>query len=571
MANKLNPELVKNISDLITVKKISDLPIIDVIDKDNETTKIRTSQQFNNSYLLSSTLLEDNSYVGGRYFNYRVKLNEVTKYLSTLSDEKLAAFKQTFNFFVDSLKNNTENSYVQFAPANDTIDTENADNNYSDTFRYKLSEVLDDVIGFTYNITSDGIEEISTYSYTNVLTEGLVTNATLEKYVRNSIANILGVPSSPAQLSEAIDSVIEFVNWFKGYSKEKDGLTELIRKITEKDDEIISSYTNAYNALNLRIDTTNNRIDDLDITKNAEEGKYITGIQQKDGLITNITSKQITISEVEGLQSAIDNIGIDVPINGVSTDGNSFTAEGTKYTLTVDKDKKLKFVEYVLMSINSKTPDTTRTLEIDSNASEAERMFKVVANKTINSATWQGMASDDTVTTNDKTTTLIAKQKGNNKITRSVTISDGEMNVMSGDMHIQFTNTRYFLGYSSNPNLIFNDVKNSESGTNINITADYNNLKDSLLASDIYGKGFTGNGYWYLIWPTSLNIGNIYFGAGTAKAAAAGGWHEHVQNWQEGDPVTNSNHIKVNQYSTAVQYHVYRSDHPFSVQMNIQF
>ena len=69
MANKLNPELVKNISDLMTVKKISDLPIIDVIDKDNETTKIRTSQQFNNSYLLSSTLLEDNSYVGGRYFN----------------------------------------------------------------------------------------------------------------------------------------------------------------------------------------------------------------------------------------------------------------------------------------------------------------------------------------------------------------------------------------------------------------------------------------------------------------------------------------------------------------------
>ena len=571
MANKLNPELVKNISDLITVKKISDLPIIDVIDKDNETTKIRTSQQFNNSYLLSSTLLEDNSYVGGRYFNYRVKLNEVTEYLSTLSDENLTAFKQTFNFFVDSLKNNTENSYVQFAPANDTIDTENADNNYSYTLRYKLSEVLDDVIGFTYNITSDGIEEISTYSYTNVLTEGLVTNATLEKYVRNSIANILGVPSSPAQLSEAIDSVIEFVNWFKGYSKEKDGLTELIRKITEKDDEIISSYTNAYNALNLRIDTTNSRIDDLDITKNAEEGKYITGIQQKDGLITNITSKQITISEVEGLQSAIDNIGIDAPINGVSTDGNSFTAGGTKYTLTVDKDKKLKFVEYVLMSIGSKTPDTTRTLEIDSTATESDRMFKVAANKTINSATWQGMADDDIVTTNDKTTTLIAKQNGNNKITRSVTISDGEMNVISGDMHIQFTNTRYFLGYSSNPNLIFNDVQNSERGTNINNTADYNNIKDSLSASDIYGKGFTGNGYWYLIWPTSLNIGNIYFGAGTAKAAAAGGWHEHVQNWQEGDPVTNPDHIKVNQYSTAVQYHVYRSDHPFSVQMNIQF
>ena len=48
MANKLNPELVQNIAELTNVKKISDLPIINVIDKDNETETIRTSQQFNN-------------------------------------------------------------------------------------------------------------------------------------------------------------------------------------------------------------------------------------------------------------------------------------------------------------------------------------------------------------------------------------------------------------------------------------------------------------------------------------------------------------------------------------------
>ena len=59
MANKLNPELVQNIAELTNVKKISDLPIINVIDKDNETETIRTSQQFNNSYILSSTLLRE--------------------------------------------------------------------------------------------------------------------------------------------------------------------------------------------------------------------------------------------------------------------------------------------------------------------------------------------------------------------------------------------------------------------------------------------------------------------------------------------------------------------------------
>ena len=108
MANKLNPELVQTIAELTNVKKISDLPIIDVIEKDNETENIRTSQQFNNSYLLSSTLLEDNSQVGGRYFNYRVKLNEVTDYLSTLSDANLSALKKTYEFFVESLKNKTK-------------------------------------------------------------------------------------------------------------------------------------------------------------------------------------------------------------------------------------------------------------------------------------------------------------------------------------------------------------------------------------------------------------------------------------------------------------------------------
>ena len=84
-------------------------------------------------------------------------------------------------------------------------------------------------------------------------------------------------------------------------------------------------------------------------------------------------------------------------------------------------------------------------------------------------------------------------------------------------------------------------------------------------------EGFTGNGFWYMIWPTTVSISSIFFGSGTQKAPAPGGWHEHVLNWQEGDPITNSNHITVNQYSTTVKYHVYRSDNSFSGQMNIQF
>lgn len=350
MANKLNPEIVQNIAELTNVKKISDLPIINVIDKDNENETIRTSQQFNNSYILSSTLLEDNSQVGGRYFNYRVKLNEVTEYLRTLSDANLTVFRNMFDFFVNSLKSNTENSYVQFAPVNDIIDYENPDNNYSYTFKYKLSEVLDGAYGFTYYFGSD--EKEHELTYTNVLTAGLVTNVTLEKYVRNSIATLLGVPSTPAYVTEAIDSVVEFVEWFKGYTKDKDGLSELIRKIKEKDEEIISSYTAADNALSY---TLNSRIDNLDATKNAEPGKYIIGIEQNDGLITNVTSKQITIDEVDGLQSALDNINIDAPVTGVADEGNSLMINDTEYTLSLNSDKKLLFTVYTKISYTNCT------------------------------------------------------------------------------------------------------------------------------------------------------------------------------------------------------------------------
>ena len=57
--------------------------------------------------------------------------------------------------------------------------------------------------------------------------------------------------------------------------KISDEKKESNRKIKEKDEEIISSYTAAYNALSY---TLNSRIDNLDTTKNAEPGKYIIGI-----------------------------------------------------------------------------------------------------------------------------------------------------------------------------------------------------------------------------------------------------------------------------------------------------
>ena len=360
MANKLNPELVQNIAELTNVKKISDLPIIDVIEKDNETENIRTSQQFNNSYLLSSTLIEDNSQVGGRYFNYRVKLNEVTDYLSTLSDANLSVFKKTFDFFVDSLKNNTKNSYVEFIPANDTIDTNETVNNYSYTFKYNLSEVHDEIIGFSYSYIEGIGEQVSTYSYTNVLTDGLVTNTTLEKYVRNSIATILGVPSTPAAVSEAIDSVIEFVEWFKGYVRndtEYGSLQNLINTIESKDAKVLDS---AYS--------------------------YV--IQNKE------LSYAYTETSYNLLYSAIQNIDVDVPVKGVSTT-NKITIGNVTYILDLDNNKNLQLSvdidNYSRITLSDVTSSVTKYVEYKSSTSASQISLSAKTSKPCQATRWNAI------------------------------------------------------------------------------------------------------------------------------------------------------------------------------------
>ena len=540
MANKLNPELVQNIAELTNVKKISDLPIINVIDKDNETETIRTSQQFNNSYILSSTLLEDNSQVGGRYFNYRVKLNEVTEYLRTLSDANLAVFRNTFDFFVNSLKSNTENSYVQFAPANDIIDYENPDNNYSYTFKYKLSEVLDGAYGFTYYIGSD--EKEHELTYTNGLTEGLVTNVTLEKYVRNSIATLLGVPSTPAYVTEAIDSVVEFVEWFKGYTKDKDGLSELIRKIKEKDEEIISSYTAADNTLRSYI---NNKINDLDSTTNAEPGKYIIGIEQNDGLITNVTSKQITIDEVEGLQSALDNINIDTPVIGVADEGNSLMINGTEYTLSLNSDKKLLFTVYTKISYTNCT--SAQHFEYNS----GDKSFTVSAKPTKNCIVTNRWEDDNAGTTYNANVPISANVSVSNN-------ASGLFNLIIKETDKGATKeaiVKYAFDYYDSWQYVTDELITS---SNINDKFNLFERKNSPNANGYISKyNFTVSGEKYVYILIKKSSATFIIGSGTTPGQNPGG----VEKICEYQPYGNA--------SGSPKYYLYRSSRVQTANCNI--
>lgn len=199
--NKLTPDIVQKLSALTDVRKISDLEEKKLYDVNSG--EINTSNEFIGSYLVTSTFLND------RYYNFRIKLQELTNYIREIGGSEVISFKKAFEYFITQLKENTQNSYVQFTP----VYGENAvgDEVFSYTFNYKLSEITTDIIPF------DDSEYGTTYVYTDKLTDGLITSDVLEQYMRNTVGRILGVPNTPAAVSEAIDSIIEFVDWFKGF------------------------------------------------------------------------------------------------------------------------------------------------------------------------------------------------------------------------------------------------------------------------------------------------------------------------------------------------------------------
>ena len=535
MANDkfLTVDKISKISDLVNVKRVSDLEYPSGILDGTDSTFL------NNTYLLTSTYIDNYN----KYINYKLKLNEITKYLQDAGSAELIKFRKEFELFISNLIANTQDSFIRFEA---TPDNGNPNNEYSYIITPQYSEINDNPNPFND----------STYAYTDMLTNGIITADVLEEYVRNTLGRVLGVPSTPAYISEAIDSVIEFVDWFKGFVKDDTSygsLQNLINTIETKDLTIKSlsyDYTDsvAENIKNLAYDYTDNVAENI---KNLSYDYIDLRLEDVDANL--IPGNNISIGEDNSINCYI----------GVDSSNNSLVINGTQYSLTLNANGKLGFEQYTPMSLTSSGGGN---LEIDSTAESSNLTFKCTANNDIVTATWSG--GSETVSTSGKTTQITVTQDGNNTITRTCSATDNTGHGDSKTIKLQFTGKRYFLGWSTNPNLEFISCNN---GTNITSTNNYTNFKDSLSTSDIYKKGFTGNGFWYMIWPTTVSISSIFFGSGTQKAPAPGGWHEHVLNWQEGDPITNSNHITVNQYSTTVKYHVYRSDNSFSGQMNIQF
>lgn len=501
-----------------------------------------------------------------RYVSHKVKFSDIMDEAFKRSWTYIDVLRDELEYFLHNLDLKFNETYLNIVKKpidNGFHDWHNQRLSYFFTINPIISELIEEpnsyIVSYIPEHTVDGVIIPGEYSYlhSSYLTPGLISYTVLQDYIDNTLERLMGVPMTKEQQDQAINSLQEFVNWFTNYTytdEEYGNLQRLIDTMDRKDENVrllSYAYTDLARELSYAYtaserDSINNTLNGLNFTYSCEEHRFLTGIKQVNGKIVEVTDNE-----------GGSNIEVD-------QNNNTINVNGTQYTLSMTNGK-LGLYPYTAIAITTHSPNTTRNVEIDSSASQAERTFKITANKNISSYTWSGSGN---VTTSGTITQIIVTQDGNNSITRKVTISDGQSSVTSSNMTLNFTSKRYFLGYSSDPNLTFTASNN---GTNILSTSNYHNLKDSLSTSDIFGKGFTGDGYWYMIWPTTVSIGNIYFGSGTGKAPAPGGWHEHVQNWQEGDPATNSNHIKVNQYSTTVQYHVYRSDNSFSGTMNIQF
>ena len=339
MASKnLSPNNIALLNELINVKRISDL---EEVPHGIDDSSVIDQTMLYNSYVLTSTYLDSSS----RYANYKLKMSELTDYLQELGSARLDEFQNKFNEFIQNLIDNTttDSSFIRFE-AKDNVTA----NSY--TINPIYSEIQTGEFGFAYS--DDGT---SSYAYTDILKSGIVTADVLEEYVRNTVGRILGVPNTPAAVSEAMDSVIEFVDWFKGYVRgdtSYGSLGQLISTIESKDAEV-KDLSYAY--------TVENRELAYSYVESSYNNLY-------NGISTQLENLEILSA---GTNISIDTdkkINCDIDID--TTGNKSFIINGKKYALSMT-DGKLKIGEfedpYVLFEV-SFSGISSSEYEIDENS-----------------------------------------------------------------------------------------------------------------------------------------------------------------------------------------------------------
>lgn len=398
----LTADKIRQLNELVNVKKLSDL------------TDAPNLFDGADSSLLQTTYIPSTTYIANakRYVNYKIKLEQLTQYLEHIGLNQIDDIEKNINEILSHLVNNSSGQYIGLT-YDETNNTYNIKQEYSQINSYG-----------TWH------EDYSYYTY-NTLTPGIITSSVLDEYITYTMGRILGVPSTETALSEAIDSVVEFVDWFKDYGKNEDGLRALIDKIDNKDAEIISSYMTADNKnLNLSYAYT---VENRELVKDLAYAYTETSYNKLYNAMQNvrpIPGENISIGDDNSINCYI----------GISDENNTLTINGTKYSLSFNENGKLEFIQYTPITLTNVT--SNKNFEYNSGAHTFTLSAKTSKNCTVTDR-WEDSSQGGSYSAN-ATISAEVTSFGNTSYTLTVKETDSQGGTYSKTVNINYNMYAYW-------------------------------------------------------------------------------------------------------------------------------
>ena len=339
-------------------KKISQLPLAENIQNYLDTTYFILSGHFGS---------EDDGALATKRISAKAFIEDITA-----NDDIQQSLNDLFEY---STITAIENSYL-------LVERDTSDARYAHALRYRLNRQLPEFNENYTTLAQDGLIDASTM---------LSYGATLENRFNSVLNVILNEPGT----DNIIDTIIEFTNWFNGWTSNENNLRQLLSKIS---DDINTAKTEAINTsknytdtqitqLNQTItqeindlDVSNqitNKINELDVSTIGGNDKYIKSISEADGKISaevgNISDIRSTLASGTNI-SITNNETINCTIGLDSTNNKSFTIGNSKYSLNFVggqfyiSEANNPYVQ-ITLTLNSPSSATLPTIEYnDENA-----------------------------------------------------------------------------------------------------------------------------------------------------------------------------------------------------------
>ena len=170
------------------------------------------------------------------------------------------------------------------------------------------------------------VEENALNELNEIVSEdgGLVTSKLLKYYMTKNydvIMHRIDLIEGLFDDTLAIDTLREIIDWFVGYTNNEDNLTALITRI---EDRIANTAADTLqSAKNFTTEEINKLHNVLNAGTDNGKQKFITGITQANGIITDIATATLQQSDIAGLEQAISDAQYAAGTNMTITQGST--------------------------------------------------------------------------------------------------------------------------------------------------------------------------------------------------------------------------------------------------------